>query len=395
MLDSEETAELRTLHAKAYRRDGGLSAAEILRLSELEVRRVARPVEERGSSRDGTLSSDQDVPSQQPPAPSLSDPLVDRVPVFEREETPDVETAEPQVAARAERDVTRRRRWMLLGAAAAVLVVGVGVGWFLFGRDAGPAIPITAEQQVRGTELAEEGNYDSGTMIPIDEDEDVLIWMASRNEGETTCLVLDNGEANAESCDLTERISETGLHGMLTLPTDENSEYDQEIVSASLAFARDGQPMIQTMRGWNSGGIDFLEQFADAEERAMAERILDAGYDDWSPQIAGYDGEVPIWIASREYGQEVCIFYGTDVDGISACGSMETAQTTGLGFGFSQFDEEGTEPTSSRMVTLRYSPQGFPSIVISDGSSSGITPDTLTGQAPQFLFGDQSRDPDD
>jgi hypothetical protein len=367
MLDAGEAAELRTLQARAYGRDGGLNAVDAARLRDLERRRVAGSTETRTPVPVAIVDR----------VPWTADPLPAVERGSPRDETSDtaagVEPAEPDPGGRTagiEHWFTTSR-WRVLAGAAAVLVVGVGLGWLLFGRDPGPAIPITAEQQARGVQLAEEGEFDAGSMIPVAEDDEVLIWMSTQKDGETTCLVLDDGENSAKSCDATDRLSDVGLHGMLTLASGEESEDGEEVLSASMILSHDGQPMVHTLRG-NSGGVDFLEQFTDAEQRAMAERLLDDGFDDWSPMIAGYDGDVPIWVGTREFGQEVCLYYGDDAEAPSACGSIEDAQTSGISLSVMSFTDEPGAASNARNVTLRYGVNGIAALTVenSDGSSA-------------------------
>ena len=382
MLSADESAELRELQAKAYGRDGALSVEELARLRELEPTRsrnspavpIAEPVEafEAGAADPPTDSgAGQDSEPGFVPGDPSDEPIAERV-----------EASAPAAS---------RPRWALIVAASAALVLGVGIGWLVFGRDPGPAIPVTAEQQIRGEQLAEESNLDPGTIVPMAESSDVLVWMGTRDEGEITCLIIEDGEHDTTSCAETQSLSDTGLYAMLSRDAPPESGNGSEMISASLGFAREDEPVVMIQRGWTTTSSEgYLDQFTDPEQRATAARLIDQGLDEWSPMLVAYDGDTPIWIGTRDQSQEACLFYGGEPDAPSACGSIETAQTTGVGM--SMLSGEGDTP-SGVSVTLRYTEQMMPSIVISpvpEGSLPTIDPET--GDPIEFTFDDPTFD---
>lgn len=364
MLNDSESAELRMLQAKAYGRDGALSAVERDRLQELEAGRGRlRPAElARG------LDSTEDLR------------------VVERAEG---ETKEGERAERVEAVSPTQHPWrrhplvFLVGAATAAVIVGVGIGWLAFGRDAVPAIAVTAEQQVRGEQLAEEAKLDSGTIMPMAEDADVLVWTGTRDEGEITCMIIDDGEHDTTSCGPTESVTGGGLHATLSRDAPASSGNDTEMISASMGLAREDEPVVMLQRGWISSSNDgYLDMFTDPEQRATAARLLDEGFDEWSPMLAAYDGDTPIWIGIRDNAQEMCLFYGGEWDAPSACGAQEEAQSEGVNL--TVLDFSGETPTGVS-VTLRYTEQMMPSIVITPVTdTSELVTDSESGDPIEF-----------
>lgn len=377
MLSAEESAELLMLQAKAYGRGGGMTAAELARLQELERPALAPKVATSGSTGAGHVQPVAE-PSQ----------LVDVVP--DSDPSASDEDEGDELADAVQKRQPRHPLVYILGAAAVALMLGIGAGWLVFGRDAGPAIPVTAEQQMRGEQLAEEANLDPGTITPMAED-DVLVWMGTRDEGEVTCMIIDDGEHDAPSCAPTESVLETGLYGMLARDASDSSQNATEVISASLGFVRAGEPIVMIQGGWTmSSGGDFLDQFADPDQRATAERLLDEGFDEWSPMLAAYDGDTQIWIGTREFGEQACLFYGGEPDVPSACAPMEIARTTGVKV---MMPHPVGEPPSGISVTLRYTGQMTPSIVIShDSDASEVTVGPGSSDPIEFTFEDPASD---
>ncbi len=394
MLSADESAELRELQTKAYGRNGALSVEELARLRDLEPTRSRNsptaPIAEPAEAFDAG-------PAEPPIGSQVGRGSGDGLgaEAGEGSETgfdPSDPSDEP-IAEQAEASplAASRPRWALIVAASAALVLGVGIGWLVFGRDPGPAIPVTAEQQIRGEHLAEESKLDPGSIVPMAESSDVLVWMGTRDEGEVTCMIIEDGEHDATSCAPTDSVIDTALHGMLSRDAPSDSpENATQMISASLALVRGDDPIVMIQGGWvMSSGQGYLDHFTDPEQRATAERLLDQGLDEWSPMLAAYDADTQIWIGTRDQGQEACLFYGGEPDAPSACGSMETAQSTGVGMSMLNWDDDLPSGVS---VTLHYTEQMMPSIVILHVPASEIPVDPETGDPIEFTFDDPTFD---
>lgn len=373
------------LQAKAYGPDGALSSVEVARLHQLE--RPRRPEGVQPGETPRTDDTDRPAGSVHRPGESA----VQSQPGVESEPGSEHEPGAESVDAPGDTSQQARRRHPLLVAAAAiaVLAVGVGIGWLAFGRDTGPAIPVTAEQQARGETLAEEADLDPGTIIAMAQEQDVLVWMGTRDEGEITCMIIDDGEYDTPSCGQTESVMDTGLYGTLTrdAPPD-SSGNDIEMISASLGFHGQDEPVAMIQREWAMSSQDsFLDQFTDPQQRATAARLLDEGFDNWSPTLAAFDEQTPIWIAARDNGQQVCLFYGDDPEAPSACASMDAAKSEGVNLTVLSWADGAPSGVS---VTLRYTEQMMASIVITPVPASDLIVDRGSGDPIEFSFEDPS-----
>lgn len=411
MLSADETAELRMLQAKAYGPDGGITAAELDRLRELNpVRLRSAAVAEDAATPAGAPDRRLDAglatgavpeasgletgagPETAPRTETAPDPEPRTTTSSTSSTSSDEPNADPpQASASTEGQPWRRHPLAFAVAASIALVLGVGIGWLVFGRGTGPGIPITAEQQVRGEQLAEESNLDAGSILPMAEDDDVLVWVGTRDSGEITCMIIEDGEHDAPSCAPTESIAETGLHGMLARDASDSSQNATEMISASLGFTAGDEPVVMIQGGWMmSSGTDYLDQFTDPEQRETAERLLDDGLDEWSPMLAAYDGDTQIWIGTRDSGQQACIYYGGGPDASSVCGPIGEAQTDGMTM---MVPYRVGETPSSVSVTLRYTDQMIASVVITrDADASGAPVGPGSGDPIEFTFEDPTHD---
>ena len=197
MLSADELVELRSLQARAYGRDGGISDADAGRMRELERQRLSTssavsgvasrspisPIEDAeilvSRTRDETLSPRR-VEEQH------DDDAADR-PASDAPADPDVSTTSGDGSIRG----ALRRFWRPVVAASAVLLVlGLAAGWAIFGQRSS-SIALTEEQVQRRLELYEKRNYDEGSLRVIGQSEDALAWYATNRDGRYACIVLD------------------------------------------------------------------------------------------------------------------------------------------------------------------------------------------------------------
>ncbi|MGM1017373.1 MAG: hypothetical protein ACQEW8_07545 [Actinomycetota bacterium] len=357
-----ETAELRSLQARAYGRDGGLTAAEVARLAELEDRR-------RGAA---ARVDESPVPPLAPAGPVVHTVDVS-TPANQVNEQPAADGADPAASEAHDTgtDTTGRTRasgWLVRGAATlAILAVGIGIGWVLFGRGADSGLPLTAEQQDRRAELAAEGEYDPGSLRAVEDKDDLLVWLATEDQGEKLCVILDAQAESRSSCEPAERAREAGLSGDLTVIADGD---DSRVWWVSVLFARDDTPAVLV----NSSDGNWAElEFQTEEEQRIADEIVDLGYDAGSVSIVGYRGDDPLWTATNE--RDVCLIALVDgVEPATDCVAWDTFYNEGsLTIIVPELADRVL--TGMNEITYRVTPEGSPYIEITDFPVEGLSDD--------------------
>ncbi|MBO0982169.1 hypothetical protein IPV10_16585, partial [Microbacterium sp. SD291] len=324
MLDSAETTELRALQTRAYGRGGGLTDAEAARLRELEdtASRRADPVHAvpvgAGGSATATAVIEPAPPSHDltPPESRGHEPVPGRP-------SPPAEAVQPHEAPLTASSVpTSRRpgRWRAVIGGALIAVVGVGVGWLLFG-DRGPqSLALTDEQQGWQNQLLASAEYDAGSLRALAEEEGVVVWYATKKDAELACIILGDGENTRPSCTTAADIALQGLFGQFRT-TEGESERE---FSAQVLLDSEGDPAATVSSFLMSGEI--LEfRFATPEEEEAAAELSEAGFDTQSLWIIGRDGDVPLWTGVKPATTEQCLIYdGSDPDPEMTCADTET-----------------------------------------------------------------------
>lgn len=388
MLQESDAAELRALQLKAYGRDGGLTRADAARLRELEATRESTPA--------ATAAQDAAVPETTAVESSQAEST--DVPVAEEAADEDsanaADTSAPTRDAQAlETTALRaalRQHWKAIAAASAVLlVVGLAAGWALFGRAGG--VELTAAQQERRAELQAEGGYDAGSLRAIGQEEGVLVWHATKEDGEMVCLVLDTPQDSATQCQRSEDAQNgNGIGVSVNLDSVEGEGAEQ--IWASAVRTTEGE-LVAIIQRWPSSQNDWLSQFA-GEERVRAEELLEEGFQDYSFSVVGYFQDAPIWYGQRLVGAtaEDCLVVDA-IDGI-ACGPLGEAQSSGLSLGGITADVSGS-PEDSWSITLAFTSNQTPYLVIAgDVSAADIAKPGLTVKPGETLeLGGEYQDP--
>lgn len=391
MLDAEKAenaAELRALQLKAYGRDGGLTDADALRLRELEATRESTPA--------ATAAPDAAVPETTAVESSRAEST--DVPVAE--EAADDDTANGAGASEPTGDVQAgettalraalRQHWKAIAAASAVLlVVGLAAGWALFGRAGG--VDLTAAQQERRAELQADGGYDAGSLRAIGREEDVLVWHATKEDGEMVCLILDTPQDSATQCQRSED-AQNGSGVGVSVNLDSVEGEDAEQIWASAVRTTEGE-LVAIIQRWPSSQNDWLSQFA-GEERVRAEELLEDGFQDYSFSVVGYFQDAPIWYGQRLVGAtgEDCLVVDA-IDGI-ACGPLGEAQSSGLSLGGITADVSGSVE-ESWSITLAFTSNQTPYLVIAGDVSAADTaqPGVTVRPGETLELGGEYQDP--
>ncbi|WP_168429284.1 hypothetical protein [Microbacterium sp. K24] len=325
--------ELRALQQKAYGRDGGLTDADARRLRDLERARQEQTI----------------APSE---APAAEIGLVDAVPFdFDSRrsaqadvsgpgsetEDPEPPDAEPQVTGTA--SGLLRRWWVVAAASALLLAIGVGAGWALFGQRPGTVV-LTADQQERRAELYREGEYDAGTLRAVGQDEDALVWYATKDGGAQTCVVIDIAQASSEACQEAD-IVPFGLSASVMVPPNAGSDAESGVapgasVNAYLMLSTTGEPMVSIQR-W-SPDLAMISQFRGAE-RDRATELVSQGFNAGLLIVGEFQSE-PVWLGTRFSAGDSTVEYCMIVDGIDGR-TVCSADIDAAGRGVST-DVEGT-----------------------------------------------------
>jgi hypothetical protein len=219
-----------------------------------------------------------------------------------------------------------------------VLICGVTVGGLVFGRPAAAAVALTPAQQESQAALIAEGAYDSGSVRAVAVEKGVVVWTATADEGERTCLILGDGETTAPSCRLTETIDDTGMYATLVRDVDDDLRHE---VAAQMLFAASGEPAVAVTSYESTPGAAGIV-YANEKETRTAERLSDEGFDPASIWVVVYDGAVPIWTAVERETQQHCLIYDGSVDPLElSCSDAPSLQADDTLLGLYRADASG------------------------------------------------------
>ena len=393
MLQETDAAELRALQAKAYGRDGGLTEADAARLRELEGSRAeseaSSPME--AAPREGLSDDAPVVESRDVPQAAVGSPT-EILPDAEGRESADETGSEGDDAPLSSRTAsglrpTLRRHWKAVAAAsAALLVVGMAAGWALFGRD--DAVALTPEQQDRRAELQVEGKYDPGSVRAIGQDDDIIVWFATKDDGEMVCVTIDTAEDSAGQCQRTEEFESGAGAGVSITAAADGDEAPQQIW-ASATRTMNGE-IVAFIQRWDTGQEDWLAQF-QGEERESAEALVAQGFEEYSFSVIGYFGDAPVWSAQRvvDGAPQDCLV----VDAVDALECTETGQSQVPGHELAVSGvtvDNTTGASTSWSVTLAYTPNGTSYLIVS-GEAPAAEATVKPGET--FEVGGEKQDP--
>lgn len=357
-LDAREANELRALHEKAYRRDGGLTEADAERLRELEARRFGEREDSVVEERDaGESTRDDETQSSVPHRVSSPSPALPRSTSEEGElERDEVPTARGIL----------RRFWLPVAASAVLLLaVGVGAGWALFGRGADAGIPLTRDQEQRRVELSlageDEPKYDEGSVRALGEEGDVLAWYATRKDGELVCVILDVAEQSSEVCEPEEKVRAAGVSTSIL-----EFEGEGRSVYASILYDATGDPVVVIQ---SSIAADTQLDSIPVEHRDRAEKLEEGGF--LFPTIVGFFRDQPVWSVTRADDDgpgDLCLIADAGVGGQITCVPLTDASETGLTSSVAL--EDGT----AWKLELRYSEWQLPYLTITQQVSRTVQP---------------------
>lgn len=400
MLQESEAAEFRALQLKAYGRDGGLTEADAARLRELESSRneaeTPAPPETRTSAA-GPHGEASHADGAVRVIASPGDAAGPDAATNRRDGETEAESAAEPVDGGESHPSTGlrgaiRQHWRVVAAAAVALVlVGLGAGWALFGRG-DDGIALTAEQQQRRAELQSDGDFDPGTLRAIGSDEDALVWFATKQDGKIICLTLDAAGKSANQCQPADDLDNgNGIGVSVTEETADDGSSDQ--VWASAARATTGE-ILAIVQRWNTGGQDWLSQFS-GDEKDRAEELLGQGFEEYSVSIVGYVEDSPVWFGQKieDGAPSDCLI--VDYFGAITCKTAGEAQTSGDGIAIEGDWADGSAATDPWSIRLEFTPNGTPYLMITGDLPPGQSSRTDTTVKPgaTLELGGEYQDP--
>ncbi|CAH0229741.1 hypothetical protein SRABI98_02713 [Microbacterium sp. Bi98] len=395
MLQESDSAELRALQVKAYGRDGGLTEAEAARLRELESLRgePGRPDRVDPGPRDRVdapvgQGPAHELPTSEKPFRDGQAPVADASPSAPGEHADDGSQSTETGGLRA----AFRQHWKAVAAASALLlVIGLGTGWALFGRS-GDAVALTSAQQERRAELQAEGGFDPGSLRAIGQDEDALVWYATKDDGETVCLTLDAADKSSDQCQPAADLDNgngIGLNASVAVPGEGDEGLEE--IWASAARAMNGE-VVGIIQRWRSDENSWLSQF-QGDERERAEQLVQEGFEEFSFSVVGYFRDAPVWRAQRVESDDIqdCLI----VDAVQAveCRPASEGQSSAdvIEVAGTVVDEAGGM-ISDWSVRLAYTLNGMPYLVVS-GDSTTATAEQTVRPGETLELGGEYQDP--
>ncbi|WP_226532125.1 hypothetical protein [Microbacterium paraoxydans] len=346
MLDAEESEELRSLHARAYGRDAALTDAEATRLRELEDRRRVPAVEPEH------VEEPVQVEEGEVLEPSTSDRVDDspsEMRVLAAGTEPTAEASASAGSSLRSLLAVARSHWRPVAlATVAVLLIGLGAGWLAFGRADSAPVALTPEQQQWEDDLVAGGDYDPGSIRALGVEQGAVIWTATKDGRERTCLILSTGDVTLPNCNETESVTAEGIYGSITVRTDEDL---QRQVSAQMLFTASGEPAV-AVSSYDYDSLQTGITYANEKESQTADRLVREGYDMHSLWVVGYDGDVPLWTAVQRDSQSSCLIYdGSTDDSPEACLDPETMQEQGSSLVLNRVDPDSGAVTHFELAS--------------------------------------------
>ncbi|MCS3442106.1 hypothetical protein [Microbacterium phyllosphaerae] len=293
MPDADDVVELRALQVRAYGRAGALSESEAARLQELEHARAG----ESGSPSAVEAPDAPQVPQHPADLPAAQPAAAD---------SQVAESGDAPPPHRESALTTLRRHWRLVSViVVAFVLIGLALGWSLFGDRGAAPMQLSAEQRGWHDAILASGDFDPGSLRAIDEEEGVVIWFATKKDGADVCLVLGDGDQTAPACTTREQALIQGVSATLVKVVDDTQNYD---VDAQMFLTADGEPAV-IARSYITVP-QSTTMFASPEEASTAASLAtETGWDRRSIMVAGYDDGVPIWVGVDKEDQRYCLAY--------------------------------------------------------------------------------------
>ncbi|MFE6735689.1 hypothetical protein [Microbacterium sp. NPDC057650] len=215
-------------------------------------------------------------------------------------EAPAGSETDPPRSARA---ATRKRSLFTAAVAASALLIGLGAGWLLFGRDSGPAM--TAAQQKAWAEFEASGKYDQGSIRVVGERYGITAWYATKNDLHLECIMLTPLPDDVAGCATPPdpKNEDQSFLGELSV----NAPLDKpEGATVQAYLVRDtAGEYVAIIDRWVDAAQDWTTMFQGSELDIAKVIVKETGTDGNFLQIVGYDGDTPIWLSQ---GEKTCLY---------------------------------------------------------------------------------------
>lgn len=386
MLSAEESAELRMLQVRAYGPNGGVSAAELERLRELEANRL--PVARASPIADAAPQIARATSPIAEPVEALttgaSDPSTGSGTGFGSEYSTDDPIAAPVEASGGtslrpwRRHPIGRLRWTLLIAASVALIVGLGVGWGIWGWNVDAYALASAHSEQRA-QLEASDDFDPGTVAPLAEQYGVVVWQAERSDGEQVCVIVTGPDETVQhGCTPSEQMKDSVWpNATMTVPEGQKKAGQQLVAGLIPTMTGELAPYIQV---WDQSASDWESQYDDNELEQLRE-IAEAGYDGRMLSIIGYDGETAVW--TNWTGNGYCIIAVVDDGPLEACAEDTESDITlivSVGGVPTEYVVQQSEMRGPQLTIVRHP----------DATTSEVSPGS--GDPIEFTFDDPTFD---
>lgn len=215
--------------------------------------------------------------------------------------------------------------------------------------------------------IAADPVFEPGTVRLLSDHDGIGVWQGMRAGSDDICGAIDARGRYEVGCVTPELYAEQGLNvHLLTEPDEHGNDNHNAVIMSSLS----GDPLAYAFSfSVGEGMSGWLAQFSE-DERAMAEQLLAAGYDDYSPQAVGYFDQVPVWTAMRDFNAEMCLIVPGSGGG-EVCAPSQEVPADGLSL--TTFVSTGAEDTRVHTFRLAVSERWSPTLTIE--TLPGVTAD--------------------
>ncbi|WP_404472982.1 hypothetical protein [Microbacterium aerolatum] len=195
----------------------------------------------------------------------------------------------------------------------ALLAVGLGVGWGIWGWDSHQFALAAAHGEERA-ELESSGSYDPGTVVPLAEQHGIVVWRADRSNGAQLCVIVTAPEQTRDGCMPYDQVADSGWpNASATVPEGQEEAGNQFLAGLIPTASGELVPFIQV---WEDSVSSWESQYNDSELAQLRE-LEAAGYAPSALSVLGYDGDTVIW--GGWPNGFLCVIVPTDDSHVETC----------------------------------------------------------------------------
>lgn len=390
MADPEPGEERRELERRAFGRDGsGLSPAEAARLTELRRADAAAPGPEPAEGAHPT-SGARPVPERAhrdegPPPLAPDPPTMSRLAdgsgeiVGETGRSRPFGTARERVVAWFATGRGKRPRY-LIGTAAALILVGLLIGWGI-PRPPDVGLALRSGEAERRDALLHDAKYDPGSVLLLDRQADALLWTWTEVGGQLRCAALDvPGLPMERQCQRIEDLKKNPYSLQVNTTVAPASGRNVQVGYGGVVFlAGRGFPGGAIQR-WEAESRTMNQGMSDAEIAATARISAEQQLEGLS--IVGRWRGLTIWRGYADGGTSQCLIVEAP-ETQRACGSDgSTYDGSSKVLSFTEpVDQRGTvvrlelaatRDRPSAIIEMRFAVYAVPYLIITENANVGV-----------------------